>query len=113
GGSDLALVVQQGGDTVQTSDGGTNEETVNVDKPAGTYQVYSCAFAKEATQDYKGTVILSAGHLTPLPLAAPARGLSFMPLVVADPQRNLGEPHLRPAGDGVIHHSGRVVCSPS
>jgi hypothetical protein len=108
GGSDLALVVTHKGDVVGSSDGGTAEETVPVDTPApGVYKIFACAFSVAAPQPYRGTVTLETGHVQKLPPAASPRGLRFMPITIADPQRDLGEPSLRIDKKGTLYH-----CAP-
>jgi hypothetical protein len=107
GGSDLALVVTHNGQDVGSSDGGTSEETVPVDTPApGVYKIFACAFSVAVPQPYRGTVSLEAGRVQHLPRSGPSRGLSFMPITVADPQRDLGEPTLRIDKRGTLYHCG-------
>ena len=108
GGSDLALVVRHGGEEVGSSDGGSAEETVAVDRPeSGQYRIFACAFSNAVPQDYRGTVTLTTGHAQVLPRASSPRGLRFMPLVVADPQRDLGEPSLEIDKNGIVY-----TCAP-
>jgi hypothetical protein len=108
GGSDVALLVTKDGSEVGSSDGGTAEETVPVDQPTnGKYKIYACAFSVAVPQPYEGTVTLSTGHQQRLPRAARSRGLRFMPLTVADPQRDLGEPSIRVDKKGIVYH-----CAP-
>jgi hypothetical protein len=107
GGSDLALIVRQGGQDLNSSDGGTNEETVALPDPdGGKYQIVTCDFNNASPQDYKGDITFTTAHRQKLPRAAASGGMTWMPLVVADPQRNLGEPSLRIDKSGVIYHCG-------
>jgi hypothetical protein len=108
GGSDLALIVRHGGKEAGSSDGGSAEETVAVDRPqSGKYQIIACAFSNAVPQAYTGTVTLTSGHAEVLPKAAAPRALRFMPLVTADPQRDLGEPSLQAGPNGILY-----TCAP-
>jgi hypothetical protein len=108
GGSDLALIVRHGGSEAGSSDGGSAEETVAVDRPgSGTYRIIACAFSNAVPQAYTGTVTLTTGHSEVLPKPAASRGLRFMPLVTADPQRDLGEPSLQVGPNGIVY-----TCAP-
>jgi len=96
--SDLILtLLGPDGMEIQSSDGGTPEETLTVNNlPAGTYRVVVCGYANIAAQPYTATLTVSTvSNETPLPNILPAAGKRWGAPVRITPDNGYGyEPTL-------------------
>jgi hypothetical protein len=90
--NDLILsVVDEAGEEVGSSDGGTPQETVTLpDLAAGTYTARACGFANETPQPYDGTITAAVKKASPVAAPTVDRGLEFSASLVTDPQRSQG-----------------------
>ena len=112
--SDLALLIQRNGQTLDSSDGGEPAESVLVKNPqSGTYRIVACAFSNAAPQPYQGKIFLNSesNAIENLASRAPSRGLRFMPGVTVDPQRDVAEPSLRIDKEGNVYACGPFGAS--
>jgi hypothetical protein len=92
---EILTVLDQNGNEVGSSDGGSTTETVAAQNLApGTYDVEACGFANALPQDYTGSlkITTAAAALEASLPSAPAQGLQFAAAVPADSQRDEAEP---------------------
>ena len=97
------------GNEVDSSDGGTTEETVVAHNLApGTYQALACGFVNSTPQPYSGTLtVQTVPRATTQALkSADAQGLQFSAAATADPQRDEAEPLIEIGRDGHIYTCG-------
>jgi hypothetical protein len=92
---EILTVVDPQGEEVDSSDGGSNVETVNANNlPAGNYTVLACAFAALVPVNYSGKleVTTTARTVEPTVPSVDAQGLAFSASVASDNQRDQAEP---------------------
>src|SRR3954453_10824726 len=89
---EILTLVGPNGKVISSSDGSTTKEQVTLLNPrGGTYTAIACGFVNPHTQDFKGTVTVSAEKL-PGWLLGDSHGVQFSATVPPDPQRDEGEP---------------------
>ena len=107
---DLALVVVTPSGQQADSDGGAPREAVSFDFiEEGEYDVYACGFAVVLPQPYIGEFILTtspAAEQVPNPPSTPT-DVSFGPITISDPQRDIAEPNLE-----IDLDAGEYTCGP-
>jgi hypothetical protein len=110
---EILTVLDQSGNEVGSSDGGSTTETVAATNlAAGTYDVLACGFVNALPQDYSGSLTVttsaatsSGGGEASLP-SANAQGLQFSAAVPADAQRDESEPLMEIDRAGAIYTCG-------
>jgi hypothetical protein len=116
GGNDLILtIVRPDGTTVSSDSGGNGGgETASVNNPpAGHYQIITCAFAGTSSQDYTGTLTLTASAIappttTPVTCTAPGKALQFSQPAYVDTTRAGGEPSVFSLPDGTLLYAAHA-----
>jgi hypothetical protein len=106
---EILTVLDPQDEEVDSSDGGTNVETVNANNlPAGTYKSLACAFASGNLVTYTGKleITTTARSSEPSLPSAPAQGLAFTASVAADNQRDQAEPLLEIDKEGFAYDCG-------
>ena len=106
---EILTVLDPQGEEIESSDGGSNVETVNANSlPQGTYKALACAFAAAAPVDYEGKleITTTARASEPSLPSAPAQGLQFSASVAADNQRDESEPLLEIDKEGFVYDCG-------
>jgi hypothetical protein len=92
---EILTVIDPQGEEVDSSDGGSNVETVNANNlPPGNYTVLACAFAAVAPVSYTGKleITTTARAVEPTVPSVDAQGLAFSASVASDNQRDQAEP---------------------
>jgi len=106
---EILTVLDPQGEEVDSSDGGTNIETVNANSlPAGTYTVLACPFAAATPVTYNGKLEITTTTRTSEPSlpSAPAQGLEFSASVASDNQRDQAEPLIEIDKAGNVYDCG-------
>jgi hypothetical protein len=106
---EILTVLDPQGEEVDSSDGGSNVETVNANSlPGGTYKVLACPFAAALAVNYTGKLEITTTARTAEPSlpSAPAQGLEFSASVAADNQRDEAEPLLEIDKEGFVYDCG-------
>ncbi len=106
---EILTVLDPQGEEIDSSDGGTNVETVNANSlPQGTYAALACAFAALVPVTYTGKleITTTARSSEPSVPSAPAQGLEFTASVAADNQRDESEPLLEIDKEGFVYDCG-------
>jgi hypothetical protein len=111
---EILTVLDPDGETVGSSDGGSNVETVvAINLSEGTYNALACAFAAALPVGYEGKIeITTAVPEPPLP-SAPAQGLAFSASVASDNQRDQAEPLIEIDKAGNVYDCGPTGFSNS
>ncbi len=111
---EILTVLDPQGEEIDSSDGGTNVETVNANSlPAGTYKALACAFAAVLPVTYTGKleITTSARSSEPSLPSAPAQGLEFSASVASDNQRDQAEPLIEIDKAGNVYDCGPTGSS--
>jgi uncharacterized repeat protein (TIGR01451 family) len=106
---EILTVIGPDGEEIDSSDGGSNIETVNANNlPAGDYTVLACAFAAAVPVDYTGKLEITTTTRTSEPSlpSAPAQGLAFSASVASDNQRDQAEPLIEIDKAGNVYDCG-------
>src|SRR5436190_3845866 len=114
GNDEILTVLAPNGDEVDSSDGGSNIETVTASNLApGQYKVLACAFLAGAPVAYDGKLeITTMQHVAdPTIPSAPAQGLAFSAAVAADNQRDEAEPLIEIDKAGNMYGCGPTGAS--
>lgn len=106
---EILTVLDPQGEEIDSSDGGSNIETVNANSlPQGTYKALACAFAAAVPVEYTGNLEVTTTTRASEPSlpSADAQGLAFSASVAADNQRDEAEPLLEIDKEGFVYDCG-------
>lgn len=106
---EILTVLDPQGEEIDSSDGGTNVETVNANSlPAGTYAVLACPFAALDPVTYTGKLEITTSSRSSEPSlpSADAQGLAFSASVASDNQRDQAEPLIEIDKAGNVYDCG-------
>jgi hypothetical protein len=108
---EILTVVDPQGEEVESSDGGSNVETVNANNLPGSpqpYTVLACPFLSTNAVSYTGKLEITTTARTAEPSlpSAPAQGLEFSASVASDNQRDQAEPLLEIDKAGNVYDCG-------